>query len=147
MIKYKSGYRHQLYEDYVTPLDIYPDKLIITRYISLFPGGNMMIKASYAWDGPSGPCRWIADRLPEWLKKKYLKTILTGSLVHDALCQLERMGLLDPKWAGQINKEFKRINLKSGMSRQRAWWTYISVEKFGAFAMDPKNKKPILTAP
>lgn len=146
-IKYKTGYRHQLYENCMVCIEIYPEQSIATRYIYLSPDGNMLIRDGYAWDGPSGPCRWLADRMPEWIQKIYLKHILPGSLVHDALCQLMRLGLLGPTWADQVNMEFKKVNLDSGMSRPRAWWTHKAVDKFGDFAMDPKNKKPVLTAP
>jgi hypothetical protein len=146
-IKYKTGYRHQLYEDFTLRVLVFPDQPVSHRYMYLSCNGNLLIRAGYAWDGPSGPCRWLADRMPGWIQKKYLKHILPGSLVHDVLCQLLRMGLLNQKWADQVNKEFRRINLESGMSRPRARWTYEAVNRFGAFAFDPKNKRKVLTAP
>ena len=147
MIKYQSGFRHQLYEDAYTDTDIDVKTAIITDYIELYPGGRLWCRKGYAWDGPSGPCRWIADRLPGWLKKKYLKTILEGSLFHDASCQLMRMGLLPSHWLHQANKEFRRINIECKMMKPRVWYTFKAVDKCGSFAADPKNRKPILTAP
>ena len=58
-----------------------------------------------------------------------------------------RMELLDGKWLHQANCEFKRVNLKCEMSRARAWYTFKAVDKFGSFAANPKNKKPVLTTP
>ena len=147
MIKYKSGFRHQLYEEAWTQTKIYPEYDIETDYIILLTTGQLGAKKGYAWDGPSGPCRLIADRLPGFLKRIYLKTILEGSLFHDALYQLMRMGLLKLLWREQSDKEFKRINLKNGMSNARACWTYKAVRKAAAGSADPKNKRPILTAP
>ena len=147
MIKYKSGFRHQLHEDAYTDTDIRVETAIITTYIELYPGGRLWCRKGYAWDGPSGPCRWIADRLPKWLKKKYLKTILPGSLFHDGLCQLMRMELLHGKWLHQANLEFRRVNIESKMSKPRVWWTFKAVDKCGSFAADPKNLKLVLTAP
>lgn len=147
MIKYKSGFRHQLVEDASTQTEIYPDEDILTDYIILLTSGLLTTKKGYAWDGPSGPCRWIADRLPKWLKRKYLRCILPGSLFHDALFQLFRMGLLKSLWFEQANKEFRRINIECGMSRPRVWWTFKAVQKASRSAADPKNKRKILTAP
>lgn len=134
-------------EDVYTDTQIYVDVAILTDYIQLYPGGRLWCKKGYAWDGPSSACRWIADRLPGWLKNKYLKTILEGSLFHDGIYQLIRLGLLAPKWREQGDKEFKRINLGSGMGRARAWWTYQAVRRGGASSADPKNKRLVLTSP
>ena len=147
MIEYKSGFRHQLHKDVSTQTAIYPDIAIITDLIELYPDGCLVCKKNYAWDGPSGPCRVIADRLPGWAQRMYLKKILPGSLVHDALFELMRMKLLPGKWFHQANKEFRRVNIECKMLRPRVWWTFKTVDKLGSFAANPKNRRPILTAP
>lgn len=146
-IYYKDGFRFQLWRDVGFKTEIYPPKNIITEYLELYTDGFFIIKWGYAWDGPSGPCRWIADRLSDSLKKIYLKTILTGSLFHDGGYQLIRLGLLDPVWKNQIDKEFKKINIINGMSRPRAWWSYKAVVLAGTPAIRPESKRPILIAP
>jgi len=147
IIKYKSGFRHQLVADAYTQTAIYPDKAIITKYGELSTDGFLIAKDGYAWDGPSGPCRFIADRLPEFLRLKYLKTILRGSLFHDLIYELIRLGLLPTKWRKQGDKELKRICLEDKMCDIRAWWVYKAVRKGGSMSADPRHKKPIYTAP
>ena len=147
MIKYKSGYRHQLVEDVFTDTKIYPERVICTDYIELLSNGRLWVKKGYAWDGPSGPCRLLADRLPQFLRNMYLKKILPGSLFHDALSELLRKELLDRKWYPQIHKEFRRVNLECGMWKPRAWWTYQAVVRFGEAATTAKQRRPVFTAP
>jgi len=134
MIKYKSGYKYQLVESYYTRVDIKILKPISLNYIALGIDGNLLIKKGYCWDGPSGP---TIDT----------KNFMRGSLIHDALYQLMREGLLGPAWRRKADKELRKACLEDGMSKIRAWCVYYSVRKFAAFAADPKNKKPVLTAP
>ena len=146
-IRFKSGLRHQLVGDISVLTHIRPVKDIVTEYIELRTDGYLLIRHGYTWDGPSGPCRLIADRLPVWLRHKYLKTILPGSLVHDALYELIRQRHLAESFRKLADLEFKRINLECGMSKVRAWWTYEAVRKAGSSAADPKNSRPIYTMP
>jgi len=146
-IQYKEGFRFQLTKDTFTQTAIKPLDDIITEYIELYQNGFMILKWGYASDGPSGPCRWIADRMPTWIRKKYLKTIICGAFFHDGICQLIRMELLPSFWRPQGDKEFKRINLNCGMSKFRAWYTYKAVKNAGSSHIDPKKKKLTLTAP
>jgi len=146
-IKYKTGFRHQLWKDTETQTEVYPNADIITRYVELYKNGWLIVKFGYPWDGPSGPCRLIADRLPKWFQKKYLKRILRGSLFHDALSELMRRGFLSEIWLAQTDKELKRICLEDKMYRIRAWWVYKAVQMAGGSYTSPKNKRKILTAP
>jgi len=146
-IQYKEGFRFQLTKDTFTQTAIKPLDDIITEYIELYQNGFMILKWGYASDGPSGPCRWIADRMPTWIRKKYLKTIICGAFFHDGLYELIRKDLLIPYWRDQSDLEFKRINLNCGMSKARAWWTHKAVSRGGGSAANPKKKKPTLTAP
>ena len=153
-IKYRDGYRYQLAETYGIMVDIqHKDTFDVnTEYVDLNCKGLLWIKAGYAWDGPSGPTKWICDRTPKWLRNWILKTILRGSLVHDALYQLIRQGYLNSfddciDYREKADKELKRICLEDGMSKIRAWWVYRGVRRFAKFAALPKNKKKILEAP
>ncbi len=72
------GYKYQLMERYSFDVAI-KEYEIDTPYLSLGNDGILIIKKGYAWDGPSGP---TIDTL----------NFMRGSLVHDALYQLMRMG-------------------------------------------------------
>ena len=133
-IKYKSGYKYQLAESYIIRVGIQIPDIIISYYLSVSTKGNLMIKKGYCWDGPSGP---TVDT----------KNFMRGSLVHDALYQLMREGLLDQKWREQADKELKRICIEDGMSKIRAWWVYQAVRTFAKRCTDAENKKDVLTAP
>ena len=129
-MKYQKGYKYQLIEDYEIIVCICPETDISTDYINLTCLGDLTIKKGYAWDGPSGPT--IDTR-----------NFMQGSLVHDALYQLIRNGLLKPYWRHQADKELRRLCLHDGMSKLRAWWVHKAVHLFGSFAADPKNKKKV----
>ena len=134
MIRYKAGYKYQLAEDYACKVRVRPDKLIRTRYITLFPDGRLLISAGYAWDGPSGP---TIDT----------KNFMRGSLVHDALYQLIRMGLLHPEWRVMADQELERICREDGMCLIRGRWVYVGVRVGAGFAASPKNIREIIEAP
>ena len=132
---YKGGYKYQLHESYQAEIQITPAEETDCNYISLDRNGHLTIKEGYAWDGPSGP---TIDT----------KNFMRGSLVHDALYQLMRMGLLSTaEHRMSADDELKRICLEDGMSAIHAWWVYESVRKFGAGAANSKNTNPILVAP
>ena len=134
MIKYKSGYKYQLVEEYTCQVNIFPEHDIITDYILLAKTGILTIKKGYAWDGPSGP---TFDT----------KTFMRGSLVHDALYQLLREMHLPKHYRANADQILHIICIEDGMNRLRAWYVYKGVEKGAGFAADPKHAKPILTAP
>lgn len=133
-IYYKKGYKYQLAKDYECYVNIHPIEAIITKFIELYPTGKLIIKAFYAWDGPSGPTIDTAN-------------FMRGSLIHDALFQLFRECKLNMVWYPQANIELRKACLEDGMSEIRAWYIYRSVNKFAASCADPKNDRKILTAP
>ncbi len=135
MILYKKGdYKYRLVETYTVQTPIYPDEDIETKYISLSTAGLLTLRDSYAWDGPSGP---TIDT----------KNFMRGSLVHDSLYQLMRMGLLNPQTCrGPADRLLRKMCIEDGMSQVRAWWVYRSLYRFGGRAATGPAK-PILTAP
>lgn len=133
-IKYKKGFKYQLTEKYTISTSIRQVSRIDTRFISLDEEGLLIIKAGYAWDGPSGPTIDTPNSM-------------RGSLVHDALYQLMRMNLLDQSWRGASDKEFRRICLEDGMWKIRANIFYIGVDIFAAKAASTEARKKIITAP
>ena len=118
-IRYRSGFKYQLVNDYRVRVDIFPDYDILTEFIELDRSGALTIRHGYAWDGPSGP---TFDS----------SSFMRGSLVHDALAQLIRDAYLDiEKWFTPINQELRKICIEDGMWSIRAWWVFIGVEYLG----------------
>lgn len=136
-IQYEEGYKYQLAADYEETVAICPANTILERFFALLPQpdgtGRLVIRAGYAWDGPSGPA---IDT----------KNFMRGSLVHDALYQMLREGLLPESARAQADAELRRICLEDGMSRLRAWWVFRAVRDFAAAAA-ARQPEPILTAP
>ena len=134
-IEYKSGYKYQLHSDYTVQIDIYPACYIKTAYINLTVSGMLDIKAGYAWDGPSGPAIDTLD-------------FMRGSLVHDALYQLMRMGKINAvTWRKEADLELKRICIQDGMPRIRASWIYWGVRIGGKSSARKDHINPVLEAP
>lgn len=134
MIKYSAGYKYQLRADYAYQSAVKPAVLVrVDDWVVLHPTGLLEIRAGYAWDGASGPA---IDT----------KTILRGSLVHDAFYQLMREGLLDIRWRDRVDYEFWDICKEDGMSWFRAWYVYQAVRRFGETYAQPTIRS-VLTAP
>ncbi len=133
-IKYRSGYKYQLAEDYYLYVNIFSEKDILTEFIDLDKEGFLWIRKGYAWDGPSGPT--IDTR-----------TFMRGAFVHDVLYQLIRQGFLKPEDRELADLELKRICLEDGMSRLRVWWVFKGLRWFASFAALPEARKKIKNAP
>lgn len=122
-ICYSSGYKYVLRYSYEYQTEIATTKLSPETpaypYVLLFPGGKLMIRAGYAWDGPSG----IAIDT---------KSFMRGSLLHDALYQLIREGHLQPSFRLYADELLRKVCLEDGMNPIRAWWVYQCVRMFGA---------------
>ncbi len=133
-IRYRSGYKYQLVEQYTVRVSLTPGENIYTEFIDLSSSGELVIKQAYAWDGPSGPS---IDS----------KNFMRGSLVHDALYQLMRQEPPDERWRNEADLELKRICREDGMARFRAWYIYQAVCFGGGPAASPDSKKRTQTAP
>ena len=138
-ITFASGYKYQLKKDYsvIIPLDIPVD--VIMGYIEIRRTTeknlvNLIVKKGYAWDGPSGP---TIDTL----------NFMRGSVEHDALYQLIRMGLFPETFRKIADLRLKECCLEDGMSRLRAWIIYKGVRIMGAFATKAKNRRKWIVAP
>jgi len=133
MIKYKKGYKYQLYEDYSvqTPIAGYD---IEVRYIKLESNGMLTIYKSYAWDGASGGA-------PD------LDSFMRPSLVHDVFYQLIRRGLVDKSDIHKINLFMKTLCIEDKMFKFLAIIFYRLVDKFANRFTSESRLKPVLTAP
>ena len=128
-IAYKKGYKYQLVEIYCSHTPIKPVENIKTKYIDLDVTGYLVIRDGYAWDGPSGPTIDSED-------------FMRGSLEHDALYQLMRMGLLDREiYRIQADKLLKQSCKNDGMFSIRAQIVYIVLRLFGESSSKQKNAK------
>jgi hypothetical protein len=134
-IRYYTSYKYILAENYSVQTPLRPENEIITEFIELTKTGLLTIKKRYAWDGCSGPT--FDD-----------KTNMRGGLIHDALYQLMRLGLLFQENRIVADNILRNTCLEDGMSSFRAWYYFEGVDHFATsvarFGSDPY---PILTAP
>ena len=134
-ITYKKGYKYQLVEAYSVKTGITIDHDIDTDYVAMAMDGTITVKKGYAWDGPSGPTIDTPD-------------FMRGSLVHDALYQLMRLGELDnTAHRDPADRLLRKMCREDGMNAVRAWWVYWGVRLGAEPAADPANKKPVVKAP
>ena len=105
-----------------------------TRFYSLTVGGLLTIKAGYAWDGPSGPTFDTPD-------------FMRGSLVHDLLYQMMRLGQIDLFHRDYADKLLGEICRADGMPAFRASYTVSAVKIFGADSAISSAIRPVLVAP
>lgn len=101
-----------------------------THDVVAIDDGLLTIKPGYAWDGPSGPAFDTGN-------------FLRGSLVHDALYQLMREGVIPQAQREKADQILYDICRADGMSKLRAKWVFWAVRKFAGKAAQPD----ILTAP
>jgi hypothetical protein len=132
MIFYKKRriYKYNLHSDLVYETGIHIDQPKNNGLLEIDNVGILTIKKGYSWDGPSGPS---IDT----------KNFMQGSLVHDALYQLMREGILHQHARVRADDILREICLNDGMSRFRAWYVYLAVRLFAANAA----KSDLLEAP
>ena len=124
-------YKYQLMDDYSIQIDIKPVQNIEFTFVSLSSEGLLTLRKHYAWDGPSGPT--IDTR-----------SFMRGSLVHDALYQLMRLGALDHKvYRKRADEIMKEICLEDGMFWFRAWYVYQALRIFAGGAARPQEEPEV----
>jgi len=133
-IKYKKGYKYQLCEEAYFITDCRPKKDITTQFLILTTRGELTIRSGYAWDGPSG----ISIDT---------KGFMRGSLVHDALYQLLRTGLINEGTKQKADNKLHQVCVNDDMWKIRAWYVYEAVDLFGKESTLPCNKKEVYIAP
>jgi hypothetical protein len=122
VVHYRDGYRYQLAEVYQHQTGIIPASPGGNRFVGLDGAGRLTIAADYAWDGASGPAI-------------NTKNFVRGSLVHDALYQLIRLGVLTVDDRVRADELLRETVLADGMWPVRAWWVYQAVRVFGGIYM------------
>lgn len=131
-MKYLSGYKYQLPEDVTFALpDCFAPYSYKSAYLEL-SGCTLTLRAMYAGDGPSGPTMDC-------------KAGMRPAMLHDAIFQLIRLGILPPEFKEIADKLFYSGLLKDGMGKIRAWYWYQGVKHFGKPATI--RNRDILVAP
>ena len=95
-----------------------PTNSMLSDGVITIIGNQLEIWTSYAWDGPSGPAIDTDN-------------FMDGSLIHDALYDLMRQGLLSRKYRCKADKEMRIQCKKDGMSFVRRWYTWGAVRVGG----------------
>lgn len=135
MIHYKKGYKYQLAGNHIYHVDIKPAESIFAGFVKLNVSGVLWIKSGYAWDGCSGPT---------WDDKHNMR----GGLIHDALYQLMRLGVLSQDYKESADRELQKAMIEDGALRVRAYYYYRAVRRLGkkscSLGYEPY---PVLCAP
>jgi len=134
IIKYRAGYRYQLAETYRVAIPFWPGRGVTTEWISFLAPGELTINAGYAWDGPSGPALDTSSAM-------------RGSLIHDALYQMIRLGHLAPGFRAAADRIYEEMCIEDGMWPPRAWAHFRALRWFGREAAKPSSEPQVLTAP
>lgn len=152
MIYYRAGYKYQLAADYAVLTPFHLVSPVETEWLRLSEAGWLLIRQGYAWDGPSGPTLDTASAM-------------RGSLIHDALYQLIRLGNLGVACraaADQIYEDCLIADAEAviqrtyprlmqapmiALAKARAWSHFKALRAFGGTAAEPSAEKLMLTAP
>lgn len=128
-MKYRKlhPWKYQLVEKFSIELNFAPQKEIFTEFVRFTSYSTMNLNAGrltlakyYAWDGASGPC-------PD------TPHIMKGALVHDALYQCIRLGLLERQPYRKLADEtLRHLCLSNGMNKIWAQIVYWGVRLFAA---------------
>lgn len=132
-MRYKSGYKYQLVEDEVFDTGIQTFTIGV-NFISLDSQGKLVAHKGYAWDGPSGP---TIDR----------KSNMRGSLGHDVLYQLMRLGLLPQSYRRVADDLIYKWWVEDGMFKLLAKVEVGFLKRMAGFAANPKSAKKVHVAP
>ena len=134
-IRYRSGYKYQLAEDYTVMTPIVTGEVRGNEYFVLFADGRLLIRKGYAWNGADGPTFDTASSM-------------RPSLGHDVLCQMMRTGLLEhPRWSAQVHGLFREMCLEDGMLPIRAAIWHRAVVLADGGNPEHPDPNPIFEAP
>jgi len=127
-MKYRkiTKYKYELMETLTE--SILASDYVQTEFIELGDTG-ITIREGYCWDGASGP---TIDT----------KSTMRGSLVHDALYQLMRMGKIGQEYKLLADHTFRRLIREDGMGSFRAWYYYNGVRLFGRKSAAVQQREP-----
>lgn len=133
ILYFRRGYKYQTAKDYYMRIAI-TGYSILLPFISLDTSGDLVVRSGYAWNGASGPT-W--DSLNSMI----------GSLIHDVLYQLIRLGLIDAAHKEYADQLLHDICTEDGMLSLRADYWLWAVLNFGAGSCRPSAEPKIEVAP
>jgi len=114
----RKHYKYRLYSHFHYQVDIKTIAFNPNKYIGINTSGQLWIYKGYTWDGASNPAIDTDN-------------FMIASLVHDALYQLIREGVIDKDDKDKCDRILRKICLEQGMSKLRSWWVYQGVKRFG----------------
>lgn len=126
--KKKRIYKYTLHDGVEFETGIKSELSFDTQFLSIDEAGKLVIINGYSWDGPSGP---TIDT----------KTFMRGSLIHDALYQLIREGVLPLTTRKQADKILRSTCIDDGMAMFRAWYVYRAVRMLGGRSVKSDLKR------
>ena len=134
-IHYKEGYKYQLVRPYSLPVGIIPQRGgVNTDFLALSESGILTMRLGYCWDGASN----IAVDT---------KSAMRPSLIHDAIYQLIRMGLISESCRALADRLLQQLCLEDGMNPLRAEAWYHAVDLFAAGCAQSGTERKIMEAP
>ena len=122
-----KGYKYKLEEDVIVQLK-FISGTIDHPFVTLDALSLLTIKKGYTWDGAS----FITFDT---------KSSMKSSLVHDALYQMMREGLLSRDYRNYVDELLRDISIEEGMWKWRANLWYRVVQKY-AFKSSISRKNP-----
>lgn len=122
-----KGYKYALVKNYhinigIKGYDCY------TPYLELSSSGLLHIKRGYAWDGASGP---TFDTVSS----------MRGSLIHDCIYQLIRLGKISPDYRKHADALLEDICREDGMWKIRAHLWERAVRWFAGLCCRPGSEQ------
>lgn len=133
-VYYKAGYKYQTCREYMAYINQRPAADIHTEYVDLFTDGLLVVRRGYCWDGASGP---TIDT----------KSSQRGSLEHDVIYQLIRMGLLPQSARVLADDQLEKTMITDRAFKLRACLWEKMVRIFARGSTDPSAERPELVAP
>ena len=119
-----DDYKYQVHEDFTIQTGILGVRAV-TEFIRLTPDGRLWIKAGYAWNGSN----WSSD-----------KHAMIASLVHDALYQLMRLGLLSRMiFRKPADALYRDIAIAEKLWKPRANFRYRMLRLLGEGSTHPEK--------
>ena len=134
MIRYKTGFKYQLHDQYTISLPWLGDMPDYAADFIMVCGQDLTIEKGYAWDGPSGPT---------WDSKNSMR----ASLVHDALYQLMRVGVLPESCRKPADDTLYQLCVEDGMFQWRAWAWWNGVRLGASGAAKNGTEREVIEAP
>ena len=113
-------WKYQITEMYSIGTDIlFKDFVRDHEFIYIDPTGLIVLSPYYSWDG--------ATCFPD------IPSIMRGSLIHDALTQLMKEGILsNRRYRKQADQLLKKICIEDGMSKWLANMVYLGVRSYSS---------------